>query len=225
MLYWGRCSWSWLADKESVKQMKCLICGKQCGLLKVYHEECKALVYNAEAEINTILHKHQFGYLNDGKSEIISLVENDTLYKNYLMKQICDKSQIYNNEIVLQVEKKVSVSEQKNRCTMVRTGYKWNKQPVWNPSNDLLSENTEVVFTDKAIYFLFGETSMRYPYNKIVNMGFNRAEFMLPAQAYFDVKTTSPFPHRFFMWSKLEKEKARKLSLFLSCISGFKYME
>lgn len=128
MLYWGRCSWSWLADKESVKQMKCLICGKQCGLLKVYHEECKALVYNAEAEINTILHKHQFGYLNDGKSEIISLVENDTLYKNYLMKQICDKSQIYNNEIVLQVEKKVSVSEQKNRCTMVRTGYKWNNR-------------------------------------------------------------------------------------------------
>lgn len=52
MLYWGRCSWSWLADKESVKQMKCLICGKQCGLLKVYHEECKVLVYNAEAEIN-----------------------------------------------------------------------------------------------------------------------------------------------------------------------------
>ena len=128
MLYWGRCSWSWLA-----------------------------LVYNAEAEINTILHKHQFGYLNDGKSEIISLVENDTLYKNYLMKQICDKSQIYNNEIVLQVEKKVSVSEQKNRCTMVRTGYKWNKQPVWNPSNDLLSEIQRSFLRIKPYIFCLGE--------------------------------------------------------------------
>ena len=112
------------------------------------------------------------------------------------------------------MEKKVSVSEQKNRCTMVRTGYKWNKQPVWNPSNDLLSENTEVVFTDKAIYFLFGGTSMRYPYNKIVNMGFNRAEFMLPAQAYFDVKTTSPFPHRFLCGVNWKKKKPESLACF-----------
>lgn len=47
MLYWGRCSWSWLADKESVKQMKCLICGKQCGLLKVYRMVLACLLHDA----------------------------------------------------------------------------------------------------------------------------------------------------------------------------------
>ena len=44
-------------------------------------------------------------------------------------------------------------------------------------------------------------------------------------KCFFDVKTTSPFPHRFFVWNKYQKEKAEKVKQVLSCIMGYKYMQ
>lgn len=205
--------------------MKCSICGQQCGLFKSYHEECKAAMGMVAAKIDFIINKYGNGDLACGKTEMIELMKNEPLYRTYLMDQIPAKDQIYNDEIILYVEKSVAVSEQKNRCTMARTGYRWERKPVWNPENVLLCNSADIVFTDKAVYLLLMGSGMRYPYGKIVNVGYNEERFMCPPEAFFDVKTTSPFPHRFFMWNKYQKEKAEKVKLVLSCIMGYKHMQ
>lgn len=208
-----------------VLEMKCSICGQQCGLFKSYHEDCKSAMIMAATKIYSIINRYENGNLACGKMEMIELIKNEPLYRTYLMNQISGKDQIYNNEIILYVEKNVAVSEQKNRCTMVRTGCRWERKPVWNPSSVLLSDSADMVFTDKAVYLLLMGSSMRYPYGKIVNIGYNDEKFMCPPEVFFDVKTTSPFPHRFFVWNKYQKEKAEKVKRVLSCIMGYKYMQ
>lgn len=205
--------------------MKCSICGQQCGLFKSYHEECKAAMVMAAAKMDSIITRYGNGDLACGKTEMIELMKNEPLYRTYLRNQIPAKDQIYNDEIILYVEKSVAVSEQKNRCTMVRTGYRWERKPVWNPESVLLCDCADIVFTDKAVYLLLIGSGMRYPYGKIVNIGYNGERFMCPSEAFFDVKTTSPFPHRFFVWNKYQKEKAEKVKQVLSCIMGYKYMQ
>lgn len=104
---------------------------------------------------------------------------------------------------------------------MVRTGYRWERKSVWNPASVLLSDCADIVFTDKAVYLLLMGSGMRYPYGKIVNIGYKAARFMVSEEVFFDVKTTSPFPHRFSIWNKYDKEKTEKVNLVLNCISGF----
>lgn len=104
---------------------------------------------------------------------------------------------------------------------MVRTGYRWERKSVWNPASVLLSDCADIVFTDKAVYPLLMGSGMRYPYGKIVNIGYKAARFMVSEEVFFDVKTTSPFPHRFSIWNKYDKEKTEKVNLVLNCISGF----
>lgn len=204
---------------------KCSICGQKCGFFESYHKECKIVMDATVPKMDAILNEYKNGKLVDGKREMINFVNSEPLYRIYLLKHIWAKDQIYNNETTLYVVNMVSVSEWKNRCTMVRTGYRWERKPVWNPASTLLDDSADIVFTDKAVYLLLrGGAAMRYPYGKIVNMGYKEAGFMVSEEAFFDVKTTSPFPHRFSIWNKYDKEKTEKVNLVLGCISGWGYV-
>ena len=87
--------------------MKCSICGQQCGLFKSYHEDCKSAMIMAATKIYSIINRYENGNLACGKMEMIELIKNEPLYRTYLMNQISGKDQIYNNEIILYVEKNV----------------------------------------------------------------------------------------------------------------------
>ncbi|MBQ5755570.1 MAG: hypothetical protein IIV90_07850, partial [Oscillospiraceae bacterium] len=72
---------------------------------------------------------------------------------------------------------------------------------------------------DKAIYLLGFEKTYIYPYDKIVNIGY---EHNRDGTAYFDVKTTSPHPHRFRLWATNGRtpSKGQNITLFLNCLSN-----
>jgi hypothetical protein len=155
----------------------------------------------------------------DVKNQLVALASSDCLYKNYLEHKIFDKTAIRTNETVIYIENMVSISESKNRCKMIDTGYRYEKMPTWNENNQLIGENVSIVFTDKGIYMLLNASTMMYPYNKIVNLGYDEKR----EYAYFDVKTSSPYPHRFTIGSFLKKDKgtAQNVCLFLNCLVGY----
>ncbi len=91
--------------------------------------------------------------------------------------------------------------------------------PVWNEPNKIIEEDTRIVFTDKSINMLLCTLVMRYPYDKIVNLGYDEKW----NYAYFDIKTASPYAHRFTVrsFAKRDRQKAQSVCLLLKCLIGY----
>ena len=65
---------------------------------------------------------------------------------------------------------------------------------------------------------VYKRQAMRYPYSKIVNLGYDEKG----GYVYFDVKATSPYPHRFTIRSVNRKnDKTANLCLFFNCLMGY----
>lgn len=109
--------------------------------------------------------------------------------------KLIDRTTKYTDETIIHIESGLKIFESKNRCKMVESGYRYEKMPTWSEKEYLLDNSGAIIFTDAAIYLYVNSKTMRYPYTKIVNYGFEKIFTM--NQAYFDVKTSSPFPHRF----------------------------
>lgn len=201
--------------------MKCIFCKNPAGLLKSYHEDCYDKIQMFLRKMEQIVNQYNQESITakDAKNQLVSLASSDCLYKNYLEHEILDKTAIRTNETVIYIENMVSISESKNRCKMVETGYRYEKMPTWNETNQLIGENVSIVFTDKSIYMLLNNSAMMYPYNKIVNLGYDEKQ----GDAYFDLKTSSPYPHRFSIkpFIKKDKSKAQNVCLFLKCLIGY----
>lgn len=150
----------------------------------------------------------------DAKQAIIDLVSANDLYNNYLWNCINTKSDIRTNDILIHVETSLTIFESKNRKTMERTGVSFARDPKWNVSSYMIEEMETVAFTDKNIYLLGFNGTMIYPYNKIINIGYE------DGYAYFDVKTSSPYPHRFEIKATDKKDvsKAQNIILFLNLL-------
>lgn len=198
--------------------MKCIFCQEPCGILKSYHDDCiqktQALLYKMEGIVN----EYNKQKINQAyaKGELRGLASSEKLYQTYIEHQIFDKTAIWVNETVIYVESGLCISESKNSCEMVRTGFRYEKKPVWNEKNYLIGKNVSIAMTDKSVYLLLHEKAMRYPYQKIVNLGYDEKW----RYAFFDVKTSSPLPHRFLIRSvnKKEKSKLDNVCLFLNCL-------
>ena len=201
--------------------MKCEYCKQQVGFLKWYHEECKVSAEKTLRQIENVLNQHKSDETvsKEVTLELREIVLSNALYKNYLESKIIDKTAIHVNEVVICVESGVKISETKNRCKMVETGYRYEKMPTWSEKQLLLDNTGIVIFTDKAIYLYAGMKTMRYPYNKIVNYGYEKIWTL--KYAYFDVKTTSPLPHRFSFtdyFKNKNAEKEQNIALLLHCL-------
>lgn len=201
--------------------MKCKFCKQPAGFLKGYHDECRISAEKTLKEIEAFLDTHKVDEVvsKDAKQQIKDIATSNILYMNYLESQLIDKTVIHTGETVIHIQEAVRVSESKNRCKMVETGYRYEKMPTWSEKKLLLDESGYVAFTDKAIYlFVIGKT-MRYPYNKIVNYGYEKKWLM--KYAYFDIKTSSPFPHRFTLidtYKGKEGLKEQAMCLFIHCL-------
>lgn len=154
----------------------------------------------------------------EAKSKLVELASSDRLYKNYLENDIADMTIIRTNEILIYTECGIRVSESKNRCKMVESGHRYEKRPVWSESNHPIGNNMKMAVTDQAVYMLLMDKAMRYPFSKIVNLGYDDKW----RYVYFDVKTTSPYPHRFSIRANTKKEKNKEanIGLLIQCLMG-----
>lgn len=198
--------------------MKCIYCKKQVGFMKVVHEECEYMMSNMFNKMKIIFDMKVAGEISAKEARIKAgeLSLSNSLYHDFMEKAIIDKTVIHMNEVIIYSDMSFTVSESKNRCKMVETGYRYEKMPTWSEKNFLLDRNGYVYLTDQAIYLYVGGKTMRYPYNKLVNCGYEKLWSV--HCAYFDVKTSSPYPHRFTLSDSFKNkngEKEQRLTEFL----------
>lgn len=186
--------------------------------MKVVHEECEYMMSNMFNKMKIIFDMKVAGEISAKEARIKAgeLSLSNSLYHDFMEKAIIDKTVIHMNEVIIYSDMSFTVSESKNRCKMVETGYRYEKMPTWSEKNFLLDRNGYVYLTDQAIYLYVGGKTMRYPYNKLVNCGYEKLWSV--HYAYFDVKTSSPYPHRFTLSDSFKNkngEKEQRLTEFL----------
>lgn len=202
--------------------MKCMFCNSSAGFMRTYHPECKAKTEDYLSKLETVLNEYNQKKINfyNAKQQLIKLASSNSFYQNYLWNSVGIKSKIRTNEVLLYVETQISIVESKNWKTMKRTGLSYARYPQWEVCSRKIEDMATVAFTDKAVYLLGFDKTYIYPYNKIVNIGFEPNK---KNTAYFDVKTTSPYPHRFELWAADGQSisKSQNITLFLSCLNNW----
>lgn len=204
--------------------MKCLFCNGPAGFLKGYHSECKTKVERHLAKLEDVLNRYNQSEIDfqDAKHQLVELASADSLYQNYLWNTVggYNRSQIRTNETLIYVETTISIAESKNRKTMERTGLSYAHFPTWEYGSSKIGDMATVAFTDQAVYLLVVGKTYIYPYSKVVNIGFEHDK---RGTSYFDVKTTSPHPHRFELWATDGRSisKGQNITLCLSCLCGW----
>lgn len=190
--------------------MKCPYCNYYAGFFKSYHETCKDSAEKTLKQIESILNQHRTdeNVSKSVKQQIKNIAASDLMYKNYLYSKITDKSVIHYSEVVIHVESQIRILESKNRCKMVETGYRYEKMPSWSEKELLLDNSGSLIFTDRAMYLYVKSGTRRYDYEKIVNYGIDKV--LSRYHAYFDIKTSSPFPHRFLLTSAIKEKRGEK---------------
>lgn len=198
--------------------MKCIFCKQPAGFMRRYHIDCHHKTEIIIQQIETMINQYKDIDVvpKNAKHQLKELANSSILYKNYMDSKLIDRTTIYTDETIIHIESGLKIFESKNRCKMVETGYRYEKRPTWSEKEYLLDNSGHVIFTDSAIYLYVNSKTMRYPYYKIVNYGFEKIFTM--NQAYFDVKTSSPFPHRFSFTDTFREKNGRKeqnICLFL----------
>lgn len=199
--------------------MKCIYCGKKTErFFDVAHKECHE---NYLSYSNSLLHickEYENGNI-EHKTAVKSLVElcKDKNYCNKsLDKDINNFGDIMRKgECPIFITKYFTVVEEKNSCRMKSVG--WHEtRPSWNVEKKTLSNIAELLITDKNLYIDLIGTKIIIPLNKIELV---KEDYF--NSIYFDVKTSSPYPHRYYLNFKNKKEKEESnLYYFLSCLSG-----
>ncbi len=202
--------------------MNCKFCGKKIGFFEPRHKICKTENEEFILKLKNILIEYDNKDLDSSiiKARLIETVANNFKYKNYLAYNLFRKNDIRTNETLLYIETSINIAESKNRKQMVRSGYRYERVPVWSPANYLIGKYVSIAFTDKSLYLLLEKGTMIYEYKKNVNLGLDEKSGYL----YFDIKTTSPYPHRFSIIPTIanDKEKMQTLYLLLKCLSNYK---
>lgn len=105
----------------------------------------------------------------------------------------------------------VDVYEEKNRCHMERTGLSYAKYPKWEYGSQRISQLGTVALTDSGIYILDAK-SIYIPYSRIIDVGVN-TPLLRVQEVYFEVKTTSPYRHRYSICAGDRKDKNLAVAL------------
>lgn len=194
--------------------MKCKFCNNPAGFMKSFHLDCKLKAEECMSSIEHIVNEYNQDGVEflDAKQAIVDLISSNEFYHNYLWNCVHKKSDIRTNEFLIHIETSLSIYETKNRKTMERTGLSYARYPEWRVSSSKIEDMATLAFTDRCIYILGFNGVMIYPYSKIINIGYQNG------YAYFDIKTTSPYPHRFEIKATNGKDisKSQNITLFLN---------
>lgn len=190
--------------------MRCRFCNQQVGFMKTYHEDCRLKVEGTVKQIEEIVNEHKEDDVvpEEVKKLLKKIANSNEIYINYMKSRAVDKTIIHVNETIIYAESNLVIHESKNRCKMVETGYRYEKMPTWSEKEFILDKSGTIIFTDVAVYLQVGSKMMRYPYKKIVNYGYEKVWTL--QYAYFDVKTSSPYPHRFSFSDTFKAKDGRK---------------
>ena len=199
--------------------MKCIYCGEN---IKSWffraHQECYDKYIDQYNEFLKICVDYEKGNVEHSVAvkSLIKMTEQDNFYKKILLQDTETFNDIIRkNDIPIFFSKYFSVVEEKNSCRMKSVG--WHEtRPSWNVEKKTLSNIAELLITDKNLYIDLIGTKIIIPLNKIELV---KEDYF--NSIYFDVKTSSPYPHRYYLNFKNKKEKEESnLYYFLSCLSG-----
>jgi len=199
--------------------MKCIYCGEN---IKSWffraHQECYDQYIDQYNEVLKICVDYEKGNVEHSVAvkSLIKMTEQDNFYKKILLQDTETFNDIIRkNDIPIFFSKYFSVVEEKNSCRMKSVG--WHEtRPSWNVEKKTLSNIAELLITDKNLYIDLIGTKIIIPLNKIELV---KEDYF--NSIYFDVKTSSPYPHRYYLNFKNKKEKEESnLYYFLSCLSG-----
>ena len=199
--------------------MKCIYCGKKTErFFDVAHQECYNKYFTHGNSLLDICKEYDNGNVGH-KTAVESLVklckEDNYCYKSLDSDINRFEDIMRKNDCPIFFTNCSSIVEEKNTCRMESIG--WGEtRPSWKVTKKTLSHSGEILITDKNIYINLIGTKLIFPLNKIELV---KEDFY--NSVYFDVKTTSPYPHRFYINFKNMKEKEdSNLYYFLSCLSG-----
>lgn len=120
--------------------MKCRYCKKQVGFMKTVHGECEYMMSNMFKKMQNIFDMKELGKISAKEARIkareLSLSNN--LYRNFMESAVINKTVIQMNEVIIYSDRSFRISESKNRCKMMETGYRYEKIPTWREKNFLL---------------------------------------------------------------------------------------
>ncbi|MBQ4154020.1 MAG: hypothetical protein IJE01_02320 [Clostridia bacterium] len=199
--------------------MKCIYCGKKTErFFDVAHQECHEKYLMHSNSLLNICKEYENGNI-EHKTAVKSFVElcQEKNYNNIsLDRDINDFDDIMRKgEYPIFVTKFLTVIEEKNSCRMKSVGYN-ESRPFWNVEKNTLSTLANLLISDKNLYLDLIGTKILIPLNKIELV---KEDYF--NSVYFDVKTSSPYPHRYYLNFKNRREKEESnLYCFLSCLSG-----
>lgn len=176
--------------------MKCKLCGKPTeGFFQAYHQACMDSLQKELAVLDKLIIDYENGTLSGDQARrgIIQASSVQPL-ENFLWNKVYNRTTItYSNRLIF-CDSGIEVLEEKNRCTMVRTGLSYARYPRWACNTIKLCDYATLALTDSGVYCL-DKNDLYIPYSKIVDVGVDcsfRCKYL-----YFDVKTTSPHRHRY----------------------------
>lgn len=199
--------------------MKCIYCGEKTNrFFDVAHQECHDKYLEHSNSLLNVCKEYENGNI-EHKTAVKFLVElcQDKSYCNKSLERDINEFEdiMRKGDCPIFVAKYFTVVEEKNRCRMKSVGYN-EARPSWNVEKKILSTIANLLITDKNLYIDLTGTKIFFPLNKIELV---KEDYF--NSVYFDVKTSSPYPHRYYLSFKNTKEKEESnLYYFLSCLSG-----
>lgn len=181
--------------------MKCYLCGKPVGtFLGICHQECADQLHSEFLEVDSVIDKFKSGQISCRIAKEMLVKATSTEYiQAYFWRNIYSKSAIRTYDKVVYSQNFIEAAESKNRCKMERTGLSYARMPSWEANTYNIAQNASAVLTDSGIYVLDAQ-DLYIPYSRIIDVGVDGR------RVYFDVKTTSPYGHRYYLWQHNAKD-------------------
>lgn len=188
---------------------RCIYCNQPAGFLKDYHESCHQQMNLLKNEILQTLEAYESKKISysSAQEKVSALLDKKNKLQEASLIRPWSHELMPNEEVVYEI-RCTQLMESKNTCKMTRTGLSYEKYPIWNVTEHCLDYGSTYYLTNfRIILDITDKGYMKFPFKKIVNCGNLSNGGCYP---FFDVATTSPYPHRFTIHMK-EEVGERKL--------------
>ena len=171
---------------------------------KAEKERLQRVANECNAKVNQLLKDCLCEDINeyDAYRDIVNIIYNTPEYKTYL-NSLINNYELQPGEQVVFISVPVEVYESKNTCKMERTGLSYERHPIWNVTETKIAYCEKIIITDRRVFIPTYQGTRNYSFKKFVNTGvYNDRK----NKAFFDLKTTSPYPHRFIIKAMYDKD-------------------
>ena len=181
--------------KEKIRQLK-----EEKEIREKEKRNREEAIVLGESAVSKIIQEYHDNNITkrEAYNEVIAIIFSNEYYCEYLKNSI-ETHELLKGEFVIFSGFDFKIEEYKNTCEMVRTGLSYERHPIWKVREKLISNWSRITITNSRIFISTEEGIMRFPFNKIVNAGFYGS-----GRAFFELKTSSPYPHRYIIYQNCE---------------------